>query len=288
MNFLSILMQAIVNGILLGGIYALMSIGLCLSFAVARVANSAHAAFAILSSFITYWLLTFLYIDPLIGMTISAGFLFVCGIVIQRTMLHRFIGKGPLMPFTFTFFLALLLENLMVVLWKNEYRSIVVSYTGTSITIGVVSLSVPRLIAFFLSMIIVVILALVLKYTYFGKSIRAVAQNREAAQLCGVSLGRVYALTYGLTLMLAGLGGALFGIIYPFFPSLQATWIGLLYAVVIFGGLESPTGSFVAAIIMGIVTSAVGVVGPAMWGNVVMWIIVVIILLIKPSGLFGR
>jgi branched-chain amino acid transport system permease protein len=282
------LIQAIINGILLGGVYALMSIGLCLSFAVARVANSAHAAFAILSSFITYWLYTLLNLDPLLGTLVSAGILFPCGIVIQKTMLHRFIGKGPLMPFTFTFFLALALENLMVIFWRNEYRAIVVPYTAASITIGEISISALRLVAFILSIVIAAILALVVKYTYFGKAIRAVAQNREAAQLYGVSLERIYALTYGLTLMLAGVGGGLFSIIYPFYPSLQATWIGLLYAVVIFGGLESPLGSFVAAMIMGVLTSVIGVITQAMWGNVVMWIVVIIILLIKPSGLFGR
>jgi len=282
------LIQAIINGILLGGVYALMSIGLCLSFAVARVANSAHAAFAILSSFITYWLYTLLNLDPLLGTLVSAGILFPCGIMIQKTMLHRFIGKGPLMPFTFTFFLALALENLMVILWGNKYRAIVVPYTAASITIGEISISALRLVAFILSIVIAAILALVVKYTYFGKAMRAVAQNREAAQLYGVSLERIYALTYGLTLMLAGVGGGLFSIIYPFYPSLQAAWIGLLYAVVIFGGLESPLGSFVAAMIMGVLTSVIGVITQAMWGNVVMWIVVIIILLIKPSGLFGR
>jgi len=280
--------QAIINAILLAGIYGILAAGLSLCFGVTRVADSAHAAFAILGSHMVYWLFILYGIDPILSMAISVPILFVIGFLVQKFTVSRMIGRGGLEAFTLTFFLATLLENGQIVAWGNEYRAIVSQYGSTSISIGGLYFPLGRLIAFIACIIVQLALYAFLRFTYVGKAMRAIAQNRDSAKLCGVPVELIYMLAFGLSLALASIGGTMIAICYTFYPSIQTIWIGRLYAVVILGGLGSIPGSLVASFILTISDSIIGMFAPVLWGNIVSWLVLLLVLLLKPSGLFGR
>lgn len=277
--------QALIIGILIGGVYALMASGLSLIFGVMDIANAAHASFAVLSAYIVYWLHTIYGINPFLGMVISTIILFLIGIILYELMISK---VKELMAFTLLFMLAIFLENSMVFVWTNLYRQITLRELSASLEIARVYVPLDRLIAFIIAIVIISIIAYLLKYTYFGKAIRATMQNLEAAALMGINIKHIYLITFGLGIALAGIAGVMLGIIYPFYPALAGTWIGLLFAIVVFGGLGSLVGTFVASLIIGIASSLASAYGSTSWAPLIAFLILIITLWIRPSGLFGR
>ena len=277
--------QALVTGILIGGIYALMASGLSMIFGVMGIANAAHASFAVLSAYIVYWLYVGYGLNPFLGMLLSALLLFLIGIILYKFMVSK---VSELMAFTLLYMTAMFLESTMVFLWTNLYRQITIESLSGSIEIGGIYIPLDRLVAFLIAVGTISIIAYILKYTYFGKAIRATMQNPDAAALMGINVKFIYLATFGLGIGLAGIAGVMLGIIYPFYPTLASTWIGLLFAIVVFGGLGSLVGTFTAAIIIGIAASLVGTYASSSWAPMVAFLVLIITLWVKPSGLFGR
>ncbi len=279
------LTQAIVTGILLGGIYSLMSSGLSLIFGVMDIPNASQAVFAVLAAYITYWTYTLVGIDPFIGMVFSAIILFAIGIVMYKYMVSRVSG---LMAFTLLYMVAMFLENTMIFVWTNLYRGIRVPYLTGSINIYGIYVPSDRLAGFLISVIGFGLLTYFLKYTYTGKAIRATMQNPRAASLMGINVNSIYLFSFGLGIALSGFAGAILGIIYPFNPTVADEWIGVMFAIVVFGGLGSLMGTFIASMIIGIVSSLVGTYASLVWSPLIAFAILVITLWVRPSGLMGR
>jgi branched-chain amino acid transport system permease protein len=284
---LSIISQVLLNGALLGFLYALLSLGLSFCFGITRVANSSIAAFTILSSFFTYWL-SYYGIDPLFCLPLNFVIFLILGMITYKVAIYRVIGTPVLVPFTVTYFLAFLLESIMVLLWRNDYRSVITSYSMVPIKIGEVAVPFSRIITMIVCSLCFFIFVFIIKFTYTGKCFRAVWQDREAAQLMGMNVNRLLLLSYGISTGLAGIAGTLFGLIFPFYPSLQGMWVGKLYAIVALGGMGSIEGSLIAGLIFGMVETTVATFAPAMWGTIVGWVVMLLVLLIKPTGLFGE
>ena len=280
-----LLAQAIVNGLLIGGVYALMSLGLSLIFGVMNIANAAQAAFAILAAYITYWLFTLYNINPFIGMVISSVLLFLIGTVLYKYVVRR---VSELMAFTLLYLMAMFLESVMVFVWTNLYRGIRLPYLSTSISVGGVFIFLDRLVGFTIAITITAIVAFMLKYTYFGKAIRASIQNPIGATLMGVNVEKIRMISFGLGLAISGFAGSVLGIIYPFYPTLAELWIGLMFAIVVFGGIGSLTGTLIAAIVLGIANSLVGTYVSSVWAPLVAFVVLILTLWLRPTGIMGR
>ena len=282
------IIQGLINGVLLGGVYGLLAVGLSLCFGVTRVANSAHAAFAVVGAFLSYWVFNLWGLDPIISIAVPVVTLAIAGIVTYRVLLKRVMGLPPMTNFTLTFFLGFLLENLMILMWGNQYRSIITSYGTSSVTLGSISIPLTRLLAFSMAIACFVILAIFIRFTYTGKAMRALSQNREASYLMGINVDKLYMLTFAIALATGGAAGTFLSLIYTFYPSVQALWIGKLYVIITIGGLGNMMGSLITAVLLGILEATVGVFMPAMWSQVAMWGLLLLSLMVKPEGLFGR
>ncbi|MEM3627106.1 MAG: branched-chain amino acid ABC transporter permease [Candidatus Bathyarchaeia archaeon] len=288
---LETLLQTIVNGILLGGLYALMAVGLSLCFGVMRVANSAQAAMAVLSAYIAYWLFVLYDLDPFFSIPICMGILFIIGLGIYRTLITRIMNtpSPTLLSFLLLSAVAIIMENSMVmVAGGNIYRAIYASYTATSLKFAGIVFPIVRIAGFVISISAIVVLSLVLKFTYIGKAMRAIAQDRDAAMLMGVNATQIGAITFGIGASLSGVAGVFLALIYAFYPAVQGLWIAKLYAIVIFGGMGSIAGALLSSMILGIVEAVIGVYIPTMWAYVAAYVILLLTLFIRPSGLLGR
>jgi len=287
---LELALQSILNGVLLGGIYALMAVGLSLCFGVMRVANSAQAAMAVLSAYISYWLFVLYGLDPFFSIGISMGILFTLGLGIYRSLVTRIINtpSPTLLSFLLLSAVAIVMENSMVMAGGNIYRAIYTSYTATSVEIAGIVFPIVRVAGFVISMSVILVLSLVLKFTYVGKAMRAITQDREAATLMGVNATRIGSITFGIGAALSGIAGVFLALIYAFYPAVQGLWIAKLYAIVIFGGMGSVPGAMLASMVLGMVEAVIGVYIPTMWAYVVAYIILLLTLFIRPTGLLGK
>ena len=286
----SVFVQVTIIGLLTGGVYALMAAGLTLIFGVMKVINIAHGAFLILSAYITYWLFTSFGLDPILSVIVTVPLLFFMGVIIQRYALAR-LKNEPGLVVLVTFSLALVLEGVMGTLWQSTGRSIRTWYTGEVLIVplGEITLRLPwvRLAGFALAVVALGGLYLFLARTDQGRAIRATIQNRTAAQLVGVNVASIQALTFGIGLATVAAGGALFSVIWTFNASSHEEWISKLLSVIVLGGMGSLPGAFIAALIMGIAEAVAAVTMSSYISPIVFYLILFLTLIFRPQGLLG-
>lgn len=282
-DFLNIL----VIGLLLGGIYSLVSIGLNLIFGVIRIVNFAQGELVMLGMYGTYaaWVLTGM--DPYASILLVAPGLFVIGVVIQRLIMQP-LANEPLMQIFASFGLLLLLQNLVLAYTRGTGYSVRTGMSAAVLEIGDIRISVARLIVLVAVTLIALGLGWFLKYTMSGKSVRAVIQNRTAARLMGINVERTFLITFGVGAALAGLAGSLLTPIYTLSPQIGGNFILAAFAVVVLGGLGSVLGAFVGGFIIGLVEAFVGYYIDPMLKHAAWFLIFIAVLVIRPSGLFGH
>ncbi|MDH5605449.1 MAG: branched-chain amino acid ABC transporter permease [Anaerolineae bacterium] len=287
---MNVLVQVAVVGFLTGGVYALMAAGLTLIFGVMRVINIAHGALLIFSAYISYWLFTLYGIDPFVSVVVSIPILFIFGIIFQRYVLSR-VESDPGLGVLVTFALALTLEGVMGSLWESTGRSVRTAYTSEVIktTLGAVNLRLPvvRIAGLGAAVVALVVLFLLLKYSNTGRAIRATIQNRNAAQLMGVNVNRIQAVTFGVGLATIAMGGALFSLIWSFNSGSHEEWISKMLSIIVLGGMGSLPGAFLAALIMGVVEAVSAVVMTSYLSPIVFYLILFLTLIFRPQGLMG-
>lgn len=286
---LETLAQSMVNGILLGGLYSLMAVGLSLCFGVMGIANSAQASMAVLGAYISFWLFTLYGLEPFFSIAISAAILFMLGVGIYRSLIIRIVNlpDRTIISFLLLSAVSIVMVNSTAFAWGSTYRAIYTGYTATSVTIGGLVLPMVRVACFVISMGVIIALMLLLKFTRIGKAMRAVAQDRDAAKLMGINVNRVGSTTVGIAAALSGVAGTFMALIYSFYPEVQGLWIAKLYAIVIFGGMGSISGAMFAALLFGIVEAVIGVYIPTMWAHITAFAILLLTLFIRPTGLLG-
>jgi branched-chain amino acid transport system permease protein len=287
---LNVLIQVTIIGILTGGVYALMATGLTLIFGVMRVINIAHGAFLIFSAYISYWMFTSYGLDPFLSVIVSVPVLFVIGVIFQRYILSRVKGD-PGLGVLLTFAMALTLEGVMGYLWESTGRSVRTDYTTEvfKFQLSDLTLRLPwvRLGGLVAAAIALGAIFLFLRYTNLGRAIRATIQNRSAAQLMGVNVEWVQALTFGIGLGTVAAGGALFSLIWTFNSGSHEEWISKMLSIIVLGGMGSLPGTFVAALIMGVAESVAAVVMTSYLSPIVFYLILFLTLIFRPQGLFG-
>ena len=284
---LATLAQAVVNGLLIGGIYALVSIGVTLIFGVVKIVNFAQGEFVMIGMYVSYWLASRAGVDPLASLVVSMPLLFVVGMLLQRFLIRRVLGLGDMPQIFLTFALSLLLINLALLLFTADYRTVHTSYTDSAIRIGPVYVGVARLIAFLVAMLLSGALELFLRATDLGKAIRAAAQNRDVAMLMGVNPDRVFGVAVGLSLALAGAAGSLIMPFYSVYPGVGQVFVLMAFVAVVLGTLGNVRGALIAGLMMGMAESlGIQFVG-ADSGLIVVFAVLLVTLAVRPSGLFG-
>lgn len=284
---LATLAQAVVNGLLIGGIYALVSIGVTLIFGVVKIVNFAQGEFVMIGMYISFFLATRLGMDPVVSLLISMPALFLIGVLLQFTLIRRVLALGDMPQIFLTFALSLLLMNIALLLFTADYRTVLTPYTNAAIHIGPVFISVAKAIAFLLAMALSAGLELFLRTTDLGKAMRAAAQNRDVAMLMGINTDRVFAVAVGLALAMAGAAGSLLMSFYPVYPTVGQVFVLMAFVAVILGTLGNVTGALLAGLLMGVAESlGIQFVG-ADSGLIVVFGVLLATLAVRPSGLFG-
>ncbi len=285
-----VILQSIVSGILMGGIFALLGVGFSLTWGVMKVINIAHAAFGILAAYIAYWGLTLYGIDPIFSLGLSLPLLFVTGLMIHRFLIQPITRAREIVvaSMILTFGLAIVLENVMLFAWSPDERLITTSYSSQSIFLGEIIIKSSSLLGFVLSIFGIAAIYLFLYHTHTGKAVRATWQEPEGAALQGIDLKRVSMIAFGLAIATAGAGGVAMAYMYSFNPPAHNLWLIFLFLVVIVGGVGSVLGSAIAGLLIGLITGLSGAFFPFQWINGLLIGLLMGILLVKPEGLFKR
>lgn len=281
-------LQLVCNALLLGGVYALMGAGFSLQWGISGIINLAYGAMVILGSYLSMVLFNTFHIDPFLGIPLSGAALFILGAAIYRGILQPLSKGGMVFTLILTFAIRLILENVMLVLWSADYRTIRVAYGGVSFDFFGAHIPLVRLLAFVVAMITVYLLHLFMKKTKTGKGIQAVALDRIGAQAVGIDIQRMYLVNFALGSALAGGAGALWASIYSFSPHLVGAVVGKVFIVAILGGLGNIWGAAAGGILLGIAeTAGVSFFG-AEWQESLGMVIMVAVLLWRPYGLLGK
>ena len=284
---IEVLAQAVVNGLLIGGVYALVSIGVTLIFGVVKIVNFAQGEFVMIGMYISFFLATYWGIDPLLSLLVSMPVLFVIGVLIQHFLIRRVLGLGDMPQIFLTFALSLLLLNLALLLFTANYRTVETPYSEATIHIGPIYIAVAKLIAFVVAMTLSAALWVFLHATDLGKAMRAAAQNRDVAMLMGINPDRVFAVAVGVALALAGAAGSLLMPFYPAYPLVGQVFVLMAFVAVVLGTLGNVVGALIASLMMGAAESlGIQFVG-ADSGLIVVFAMLLLTLALRPSGLFG-
>jgi len=284
----SFVLQLVISGFLMGGVYSLIALGLSLIFGVMKVINFAHGEMMVWGMYVAYTILIWTGIDPFLSFVVSAAVLFVFGYGIQRIVVNRIIEFPEAMQVIPMVGTALVFENGARLIWGPDYRSPASRFALSSIFIGDIMIDVPRLMAFLVAIVIAVLVFLFLKYTDLGKAIRSSADNRLGALLVGTDVNRVYAICFGVGMACVGAAGALLVPLVPLSPHIGPSFTMISFIIVILGGMGSLAGAVVGGFIVGIAESVATIFLPSSLKQIVSFSLMVLILLLKPKGLFGR
>jgi len=286
MNFV----QVLVLGLLLGGVYSLMASGLTLLFGVMRVVNLAHAAFIIVAAYIAFYLFTLADVDPVLTIVVTMPVMFMLGVVMYLTLFPRLESSERYVEMTvlLTFGLALIVEGLLTFFFTGIFRSTRPEYATQSFFLWDIFIPKGQLVALGISLVLLIGLWAFLMFTKTGTAIRATMQNRTAAQLVGVNVRRISALSFGVGMALAGASGSLLSYLFPFFPSRHWQWVAILLSLIVLGGLGSLKGAVVGAVSLAVAAAFVtDIFGPT-WSPVTFFLALFLVLMVRPQGLYGK
>lgn len=283
-----LILQGIVDGILAGGLYALMGAGLTLVFGVMEVINFAQGIIVILGAYLTYVFATHLGVDPFVTLLITIPIMFALGYGVYELLLRPIKRDRVIMSLLVMYAVAVVTEGILDLVFGGTLVKINAPSVDSSVHLGALDFPVIYLYAFALSAFLLAVLYGILYHTKFGRSLRATTQNPTAAQLVGIDVHRVSAVTLGIGVGLGAAGGMLYGSTSSFNASSSYDLISRLLVIVILGGFGSVWGAMVAAIIMLVIEDVVAVVWSPVWGQTIFYLVLALVLIFRPQGLFGR
>jgi len=279
--------QIILEGIIVGGIYALAATGLTLILGVMKVLNLAHGHFIMIAMYVTYFLYTLFGVDPFLSIPITLLFLFAIGVALERTIVKPVIDAPVVNQMILMIGLLIFIENFAAFLWTPNYRALR-GYTGAVFTFFDLRIISTRFTAFLVAVVITIILYLLIMRTKWGRAVRACSMDPEAAMLMGINLHKIRAEAFGLGIGLAGVAGSLITTVYFIFPSVGMHYIIVALVIVILGGMGSIFGALVGGIILGLVESLTAFYISSQLKLLGVFLIFILLLLFKPEGLFAR
>lgn len=292
---LEVLLQTVISGLLLGGLYALIGLGMTLIMGVMKIINLAHGELMMVAMYIAYWMFVLFHIDPYLSVFIATPLLFFLGIALQKFLINPVLKVDSILPenqVILTVGIGMVLSNLATIFFKSDYRSTPVSYATNAFYLSdfwksspiELSLSVPWSVSFIIAVVITVALWFFLGKTDTGKSIRATAQDIDAALLMGVNVKLMRVVTFGIGSGLVGAAGCLFIPMYYLFPSLGGQFTLIAFVITILGGLGSTVGAIIGGLILGIFESLTATYVGMGWAPVGRFVIFVACLIFLPGG----
>ncbi len=285
---MNIFMQSLISGILIGGVYALIGIGLTIIFGVMRVINFAHGDLLMIGMYGTYYLFTLFNIDPFVSIIITIPLMFLYGAFLQKFFINRVLGSLPQNQILLTIGMGLVMSNAVMLAFTSDYKILSTTYSSSSFDVLGISVSSPLAISFVITAVITAALYWFLLKTDTGQAIRATAQDREAAQLMGINVKRMSIIAFGLGSALAGTAGALISPTYYIFPQVGSIFTLKAFVITVLGGMGSIVGATLGGILIGVAESIGGVYFGSGWKEVVVFVLFLLVLLFKPAGLMGK
>ncbi len=284
---LEYIVNSIVSGILIGSVYSLVSMGLALIWGIMDVINFAQGDFMMIGAFVTYWAFALAGVDPILSIPLSFIVVFALGVLTQKVVIEKVLDAPMVSQITATFALLLMLRYGAEAAFGPYTRRVVTPYVDISYRFGAVSLQLPRLIALIVSLGVAISFYIFLKTTYTGIALRAVSQNRMAAHLMGINVRKMYWLAFGLGVGISAVGGTLIATFLPIYPEIGGFYTLIAFIVVVFGGFGSVFGAYISGLIIGITESVSALFISPSLKDVVAFLLFILIILVKPTGLFG-
>ena len=282
----TVTLNAVINGLMYGSIWGIIALGFTLVFGVMDFVNFAQGFFVLIFAYLSYFLFMNWGVEPYLSLIIIIPLSFILGLSVYKYLGARLIDEPHSSHIIVTLGLCFFVENGILLIAGGDLRSAVTSYTSSTFHVGSFIISYPRLWASLISWACVILLFIFLKYTDFGKAMRAAADDREGAKIVGISVDRVYLVAFGLSILIAGIAGAVMIPFYLISPFSGMDFLSKAFAAVVIGGLGSVPGAIVGGLIIGVVESVAGVYFKASLGNALTFFLVIIVLILKPSGLF--
>ena len=280
--------QIIVNGLLLGGLYGMASIGFSMVWGIMGIINLAHGSFIMVGAYVTFVAFTYFGIDPILSIPLSMVVLFCLGYSVQTLLLNRLMRTSLLLSLALTFGLDLVLINLAVLIFSADLRSVNTAYSIRSLAIGGLLIPYVRLMAFTLALFLAGAFYLFFNRTKAGQAILATALDKEVARLMGINPFRCYALAAGAGAALAGAAGSLASMLFPISPSMGTSFIGSVFVVTVLGGIGSIEGAVYAGLIYGLIQAFAASYFGVNYQEIVAFSMFLLILLLRPQGLLGK
>ncbi|HSB20011.1 MAG TPA: branched-chain amino acid ABC transporter permease [Anaeromyxobacteraceae bacterium] len=281
-------LQSLISGVLVGGAYALIGIGLTIIFGVMRIINFAHGDLLMVGTYITYFAFTLLGIDPFLSIVISIPLMFLLGAFLQKVFINRVLNALPQNQILLTIGLGLVMSNTVMMLFTSDYRILTTSYSSSSVRMGGLSISTPLVLSFLVTAVITAFLYWFLLKTDTGQAIRATAQDREAAQLMGIDVKRMSVLATGMGSALAGTAGALILPTYYTFPQVGSTYTLKAFVIVVLGGMGSVIGATLGGLVVGVAESLASYFTSSDLKELFVFVLFLVVLLFRPAGLLGK
>jgi len=284
---MTVFLQSLISGILIGGVYALIGIGLTIIFGVMRVINFAHGDLLMLGMYITFFLFSLLHIDPFVSIVIVIPLMFLYGAFLQKVFINRALNALPQNQILLTIGMGLVMSNTVMLAFTSDYKILSTTYSSSSVTILGISVSEPLFVSFAITVAITAALYWFLYRTDTGQAVRATAQDREAAQLMGINVKRMSIIAFGMGSALAGTAGALISPTYYIFPQVGSVFTLKAFVITVLGGMGSIVGATLGGVLIGMAESIGGVYLGSGWKDVIVFVLFLLVLLFKPSGLLG-
>ena len=284
-----LLAQAVVSGILFGSVYAAIALGLGMVWGVMRILNIGHAALAILGAYLSLTLMQ-TGMDPLLSLLITVPVLFLIGVGLQRFVVESMQGRkdAELHTFLILYGIMVAVENLQVFIWSADVRLISTAYSSRNFNFLGLILPMGRVISLTMATAAVVIVYVFLKRTKMGRAVRAIASDRQAATLMGISVRRLSRVAFGLGTGTAAVAGLSLGLVSSFFPGIQIVWVSKAFLVIVLGGVDNILGLFFAALLLGVAENVIGVIAPAFVVDFVAYVLLIGTLMVRPQGLLRK
>lgn len=282
------ILQALVNGLLVGGVYAVISIGLTLVFGVMSIINFAQAEFLMLGMFIAFFCWQYLGLDPMLGALVAFVVVFAFGMLVQRVLIERIMKAPDVAQIFLTVGLLIVLENAALLAFGSDYRSVRVPYQTAALEFGGLIVGVPYVLAFAVSLVAGVLLWAFMRFTWLGQAMRATAQDAAAAASLGMDVRRIRQVAFGLGVAMTALGGA---VILPYFtasPTIGGQFVVLMFTAVVLGGLGNVLGAVIGGLAVGVIQTMSTLVLPIQLQNLALFIVFILVLAWRPEGLLRQ
>ncbi|MBA2682636.1 MAG: branched-chain amino acid ABC transporter permease [Ktedonobacteraceae bacterium] len=284
----STLIAGALSGLLLGGLYAVTALGLSMVFGVMRLVNVVHGELLLVAAYLNFSISSAFGIDPLLVALLLIPVMFLLAYPLQQWVFNPLMSRGDEPPLLAAFGLSIILQNVLLLIWKADTRTLTARYSEQGLQIFGVRISLLYLLAFVLAIVLTLCVQLFISRSYVGKAIRAAAQDASTAQVMGINPKTIYALTYAIGAATAALGGTLIGMTFSFVPTSGLTWLLKGFVVVVLGGMGSISGMLAGGIVLGVAEGIGGAIAGTGYRDMIGFLIFILVLVLRPRGLFGR